>query len=178
MSKHEHCFLKSSRVWPNDRTMTFMSRKWRSNLWCVSWIEVFVWRITVLRLLLSMDLDLLFDNASDDSMTPSIFRILVHIIHQSQHQTAHNLLLAHTLLCFYFQRLSASDRQLYAYCLLRVRWDAREKSDSILSRLVITTNITRTRSWSDASRATHTSATFRLIVIVKWWYAQQRFDET
>ena len=125
-------------------------------------------RRTLFRLLW-IPLDLLFDNASDDSMTPHLFRILIHTTHQSQHQTANNLLLAHTLLCFYFQRLSATDRQLYAYCLLRVRWRLGEKHHSICTYVVITTNVVDARSWSESSRATRTSATFRFLVIIEWW---------
>lgn len=125
-------------------------------------------RLTLFRLVWIL-LDLLFDNASDDSMTPHLFRILIHMTHQSQHQTANNLLLAHTLLCFYFQRLSAPDRQLYAYCLLRVRWRPGEKQHPICSSLVIATNVTHAWSRSESNRATRTSATFRFLVIIKWW---------
>jgi len=65
-------------------------------------------------------LDLLFDNFNDQSLIVPIFGILIDIINQYQQQTAHNLILAHTLLCFYFNQLSANQRQIYSYFLIRV----------------------------------------------------------
>lgn len=65
-------------------------------------------------------IDFLFGNFDDHSRTTDIFQILLNIIQQCQYQTAHNLLLAHTLVCFYFNQLTDDQRQEYAYFLIRV----------------------------------------------------------
>lgn len=64
-------------------------------------------------------MQLLFNNNLDQSLISEIFRILLYIIGQSQNETAHNLLLAHTIVCFYFHQLSTNDRQLFSYLILR-----------------------------------------------------------
>lgn len=69
-------------------------------------------------------LDLLFENYNDNSLISNIFHILIEIINQYQYQTAHNLLLAHTIICFYFNQLSSEQRQLYAYFIIRVIYDS------------------------------------------------------
>ncbi|UJR33733.1 hypothetical protein I4U23_021160 [Adineta vaga] len=53
------------------------------------------------------------------SLTGYIFQILIDIISQYSYQTAHNLILSHTLLCFYFQQLESSKQCLFAYFILR-----------------------------------------------------------
>ncbi len=65
-------------------------------------------------------LDLLFNNYHENSLIIDFFQILIDIINQNQYQTAHNLLLAHTLLCFYFNQLTPNQRQVYSYFIIRV----------------------------------------------------------
>jgi len=66
-------------------------------------------------------LDLLFANFHDISLISHFFQILINIINQYRYQTAHNLILSHTILCFYFNRLSTTQRQIFSYFILRVR---------------------------------------------------------
>ncbi|CAF1507256.1 unnamed protein product [Adineta steineri] len=62
---------------------------------------------------------LLFENFHDTSLISHVFQILIDIINQYQYQTSHNLILSHTLLCFYFNQLSTNERQLFSYFILR-----------------------------------------------------------
>ncbi|CAF0748109.1 unnamed protein product [Adineta ricciae] len=62
---------------------------------------------------------LLFEKFHDISLTRYLFQILIDIINQHLSQTAHNLILAHTLLCFYFKQLLNPERHLFAYFILR-----------------------------------------------------------
>ncbi|CAF4892782.1 unnamed protein product, partial [Rotaria sp. Silwood1] len=62
---------------------------------------------------------LLFENYYDTVLTSNLFQILIDIIKEYQCQTAHNLILSHTILCFYFNQLSMNQRQCFSYFILR-----------------------------------------------------------
>ena len=65
----------------------------------------------------------MFENYNNKMLTSSFFQILIKIINRYQYQTAHNLILSHTILCFYFNQLSADERELFCYFILRVKFD-------------------------------------------------------
>ncbi|CAM4896178.1 unnamed protein product [Rotaria socialis] len=75
--------------------------------------------VYISQILLEFLMQLLFENYCDTSLTIYCFQILIDIINHYQYQTAHNLILSHTLLCFYFNQLPMNERKLFSYYILR-----------------------------------------------------------
>ncbi|CAF4333861.1 unnamed protein product, partial [Rotaria sp. Silwood2] len=75
--------------------------------------------IYISQIILEFLMHLLFENYNDTVLTSNFFQILIGIINQYQWQTAHNLILSHTILCFYFNQLSMNQRQCFSYFILR-----------------------------------------------------------
>ncbi|CAF0735593.1 unnamed protein product [Rotaria sp. Silwood1] len=75
--------------------------------------------INISQVILEFLMHLLFENYYDTVLTSNLFQILIDIIKEYQCQTAHNLILSHTILCFYFNQLSMNQRQCFSYFILR-----------------------------------------------------------
>ncbi|CAF1089887.1 unnamed protein product [Rotaria sordida] len=75
--------------------------------------------IYISQIILEFLMYLLFENYNETVLICYFFQILIDIINQYQCQTAHNLILSHTILCFYFNQLSMNQRQYFSYFILR-----------------------------------------------------------
>ena len=135
-----------------------VDRKWCYNFSCVSLIRS-------RHIPMPMHSDLLFERIHGISCKCHVFQILLDIIHQYQHQTAHNLLFSHTLLCFYFNDLSIADRQLFAYFILRVSSSPVDERQTVrvcsshCSRS--SSHATSIRRWSNDPHASNAQVPYR-----------------